>query len=392
MAIASPPGTKRFNEWATELDGLSARVQIKDVSRTRDGTMTFATMTPAAMAQLLFVSDWTITDEDSPSPDKRGYQRPIKSARVPQIAGYMADSYAAGEFRIPPVILSVRGVAATERETFHHMLNSSNIDGIHERFGRRAVCIVDGQHRTAGAFGAALKRGGDFDAAIPVVMYFDLSYETEAEWFNTINSTAQPIPKSLLEWTKTDITEAHRDSKEQKIRVIAQRLATEEWSPFQDAVNFAGGRQLGRHITFEGLRRSTADFFGGPRARTFERLTEHDIEPYEFIRDYWKGVAEACSEAWTADPKAETKFRIKELVAIGALAKLGNTLTEQAIIQGKSGPRVRDYVLDKVTKLSAVDWTKSDENPWMRAQAGFAGRDRLYETLKDWVLLGKQAE
>jgi hypothetical protein len=77
-------------------------------------------------------------------------------------------------------------------------------------------------------------------------------------------------------------------------------------------------------------------------------------------------------------------------VAIGALAKLGNTLAEQAIIQGHHGPRIASFIADKATRLSSVDWTKADDNPWMRAQAGFAGRDRLYETLKDWVLLGKQ--
>jgi hypothetical protein len=121
-----------------------------------------------------------------------------------------------------------------------------------------------------------------------------------------------------------------------------------------------------------------------------ERLIEHDLDPYLFTRDYWRSVAEACSEAWDADPKGEPKYRIKELVAIGALAKLGNTLTEQAIIQGQHGPRIDAFVKSKVMRLSSVDWTKSDDNPWMRAQAGFAGRDRLYETLKDWVLLGKQ--
>ena len=99
-----------------------------------------------------------------------------------------------------------------------------------------------------------------------------------------------------------------------------------------------------------------------------------------------------AEEAWNADPKSETKYRIKELVAIGALAKLGNTLTEQAIIQGNNGPRLRAYVLDKTTRLSSVNWTKDDDNEWMRAQAGFAGRDRLDEILKDWVLLGKQPD
>lgn len=391
MPTMNPPGTKRFNEWAAEVDKFPmAKAFIRDVHQTRDGSMVFATMTPAAMAQLLFVSDWTISDQDSPSPDKRGYQRPIKSARLGEIARYMVEHNEQDRLRMPPVILSVRHVPKDKRETFLHLLTGGSIDQIHEMFGPRAVCIVDGQHRAGGGFAAIVRTAGDFDAPIPVVLYYDLSYETEAEWFNTINSTAQPIPKSLLEWTRADITEAGQDTTGQKIRVITQRLATEANAPFVGQVSFAGGRLPGRSITFEGLRRSTADFFGGPKARLLQRLEEHHIDPYHFARDYWAAVVEACSEAWEADPKGQPRYRIRELVAIGALAKLGNTLTEQAIIQGFAGPRTRNYVLEKASRLSTVDWTKDDGNPWMRAQAGFAGRESLYEILKDWVLLGKQ--
>jgi DGQHR domain-containing protein len=375
MAVAieeMPVGTRRFNEWAQEVATSGSTSHILDVHQTRDGNMIFATMNPAAMAELLFVSDWTITDQDSPSPDKRGYQRPIKSARIPTIARYFIEHEDAGDLRIPPVILSVRHVSPADRETFVHLLRSGDIEGIHSRFSQRAVCIVDGQHRTGGGFEALLRRGGSFDVPFPAVLYFDLSYETEADWFTVINSTAQPIPKSLLEWTKLDITEANKDSVEQRIRRITEKLATEPLAPFEGEVNFGGGRQLGRHITFEGLRRSTTDFFGGPKAKLLERLAEEEVNPFEFVRDYWRVVIDACSEAWLADPTGPVRYRIKELVAIAALAKLGSTLTEQAIIQGKHGPKIAGFVADKASRLSSVDWTKDDSNPWMRPQAGFA--------------------
>lgn len=394
MAIKAedlPKNVKRFIEWAERMDAFpDAPVEITNVMPTLDGTMVFGTVTPAAMAKLCFVSDWTITDQDSPSHDKRGYQRPIKSARIPEIGRYMVEEFQKKTLRIPPVILSVRHVdGADQKDTFIHHLRASNIEGIHERFTRRAVCIVDGQHRTGGSFDAVLRLDGEFDIAIPVVMYFDLSYETEANWFNTINSTAQPIPKSLLEWTRLDITEVTSDSLDQRVRRITERLATEPGSPFLDQVNFAGGRQMGRHITFEGLRRATADLLGGRKAKLLQRLEENHEDPYDFIETYWKGVAEACSEAWDADPKDEVRYRIKELVAIAALAKLGNTLTEQAMIQGQQGPAIRRFVLSKVTRLDAVDWRKDEDNQWMRAQAGFAGQIPLYETLRDWVLMNR---
>jgi hypothetical protein len=92
---------------------------------------------------------------------------------------------------------------------------------------------------------------------------------------------------------------------------------------------------------------------------------------------------------WEADPKGRVKFRIKELVAIAALAKLGNQLTEQAIIQGGQGPAIRRFVVTKAQRLDAVDWRKDEANPWTRAQAGFAGQIPLYETLRDWVLMNR---
>jgi len=42
----------------------------------------------------------------------------------------------------------------------------------------------------------------------PVMLYFGLTYEQEAELFDTINSTQRKLPKALIEVTKGDITEA----------------------------------------------------------------------------------------------------------------------------------------------------------------------------------------
>jgi hypothetical protein len=47
------------------------------------------------------------------------------------------------------------------------------------------------------------------------------------------------------------------------------------------------------------------------------------------------------------------------------------------------------HCLEKVNKLSAVDWEKRPDSPWMRSQAGFAGQGPLFETLKDWIFLNK---
>ena len=37
------------------------------------------------------------------------------------------------------------------------------------------------------------------------------------------------------------------------------------------------------------------------------------------------------------------------------------------------------------SKLKAVDWTKDENNPWMRAASGWAGLKHLYGVLYGWV-------
>ena len=105
-------------------------------------------------------------------------------------------------------------------------------------------------------------------------------------------------------------------------------------------------------------------------------------------------MAEASAEAWKGIPSKRTvidpetgfetvekiKYRIKDLVGVASLAKLGKDVITSHIESGKAR-RLEELV----ERLAEVDWEKSPSNAWMRSQAGFAGQKELYTMLYELV-------
>jgi hypothetical protein len=87
------------------------------------------------------------------------------------------------------------------------------------------------------------------------------------------------------------------------------------------------------------------------------------------------------------------KYRLKELVGVASLAKLGKDIITSAL----EHPNFYERMKSLVGALSEVDWEKvnlekDERNPWMQSQAGFAGQADLYKTLYAWVYYGKRPQ
>lgn len=353
-----------------------------------------AVVSPPAAKDLFFVSTYDEKDPDSNASDKHGYQRPPTESRFPEIAKYFRENEHG--YLITPLIVSVRIKDSADIDRFIRLFEANDVEAIKRAFGSNVISVVDGQHRFRGLV-YAWEQDSEFLPAIPVILYFGLSFIDEAELFNTINVTQRKLPKALIETTRGDITESDSGTYAQKIRQITFSLCREKdsvWGPVDGVgqINMTGVRDPDRPVTYEGLRRSTANMFP---VELLERLEGMDSGlAAKLAKRYWLRVSEACREAWKGEPSERVevdpltrerritpiKYRIKDLVGVASLAKLGKD-----IITSQLESREPNRLEDLVDKLTAVDWEKREGNPWMRSQAGFAGQKELYLALHRWV-------
>ncbi|SFR84258.1 DGQHR domain-containing protein [Agromyces sp. CF514] len=355
-----------------------------------------AAMTPSAMSELLFISNFEKTDPESPAPDKHGYQREPMRDRIPKIARfYLSRSRTS---RTTPIIVSVRLNDSKDIERFLDLFADSDIEGIKEEFGEAVMSVVDGQHRYLGLV-QAWESDPTFSPLVPVSLYFGLDFVDEAEFFDIINTEQKKLPKALIEITKADVREVGSMSHSQRVRLIATMLARHDESVWHGQVNLTGARDPNKPVTFEGLRRSSASMFP---SELLGRLEAADKDVDGIARTYWALVAQACAEAWNGEARLRLdedgnsveyspKYRIKELVGVASLAKLGKDIITSAL----EHPNFNERMKSLVGALSDVDWEKvnlekDERNPWMASQAGFAGQADLYKTLYAWVYYGKK--
>lgn len=384
---------KPISTFGTSLEGREiALLGVLDPYKEASGAMT-----PAAMSKLFFISNFEKTDPESPAVDQHGYQREPMGKRIPEIREFYLKREPTS--RTTPIILSVRLKKKADIDRFVELLALGDADGILKEFGNAVVSVVDGQHRYLGLV-AAWTKDPSFCPLVPVSLYFGLDFAEEATFFDIINTEQKKLPKALIEITKADVRDLGSPSHAQRVRLIATMLARHEDSVWHGQVNLTGARDPNKPVTFEGLRRSSASMFP---SELLERLETAGKNVDEVARSYWAEVAEVCSEAWNAEPRTRMdehgeavdytpKYRIKELVGVASLAKLGKDIITSAL----EHPNFTERMKSLIGALAEVDWEKVNlerqRNPWMAPQAGFAGQADLYKILYSWVFSGKQPQ
>jgi DGQHR domain-containing protein len=357
------------------------------------GKVALWTLTPDLLQKLAFVSTYSSTDDQSSSPRQHGYQREPVEQRFPSIGRY----YARDDNRhlITPIIVSVRIYKPEDHVKFNQLLKAGDIDGIHQEFGRNVVSVVDGQHRKGGLYWA-WENIEDFNADVPIMAFYGLHYGSEALLFDDINTNQRKLPKALIEATKVHM-ESGEKSHAQVIREIAFALAQDGDSVWHGLINMTGARDPEKPVTYEGLRRSTGNMLND---KLINRLEARGMRPEDVAKNYWQLVAKVSSKAWNNVPRLvkddegntveeSVKYRIKDLVGVAALSRLGADILNSALEAGKTDDDFNSAVADMVTRLGAVDWEKSPRNPWMASSAGFAGMGVLYSMLYDLVYLDR---
>lgn len=349
------------------------------------GKVAFAALSPDRLKALAFISTYTTIDPQSTSPKGHGYQREPMEERFPGIGRY----YARGEnrFHIPALLVSVRVYDAKQRARFNTLFNAGNVSKIHQEFGKSVFSIVDGQHRTGGLFWA-WKNLEEFNCAVPVMLYYGLSYTDEANLFDDVNTSQRKLPKALIEATKVHML-AGEPSHAQTIREVTIGLAEDKDSVWFGKVNMTGAPKSPEPQTFEGLRRAVGDLLP---ARVITRLEARGYIPANVTKRFWGLVAKACAPAWNEQTRTveneaheiveeEVKYRLKEVVGVAAISLLGSDILITALDKSTNDEGFWEAMSEYVSRLGAVDWEKRKNNPYMATSAGFGGQRQLYEIL-----------
>ena len=344
------------------------------------GKVSLGLLTPDKLKELSHISTYSTRDSQSTSTEGHGYQREPMGERFPAIGRF----YTKGDnrFRIPPLTCSVRVYNAKQRARFNTLFGQGAIGKIHKEFGPEVFSIVDGQHRMGGLYWA-WQHLADFTADVPVMMYYGLSFVEEASMFDDINVNQRKLPKALIEVTRVHMG-AGDDSHAQLLREVAYTLATDEDSVWNGQVNMTGATKSPNTLTFEGLRRSVGSMLP---VKLVARLESRKYDIAEVVKGYWRLVAEACSDAWGPeeyDPESGEpvmQYRIKELVGVASLSKLGEDVLATALDTSTTVEEFWEKVGDLVEKLRAVDWEKRRDNPYMATSGGFGGQRQLFEIL-----------
>jgi DGQHR domain-containing protein len=343
----------------------------------------------------LFVSTYDTQDPDSPAPNKHGYQRNPDEKRFKQIGEYFAEN----PYLVPPILVSVRLDADSDIRTAAELLSSNNMTEFGKRYGRHVASVIDGQHRIGGMLHAAKSDKAFAEYLVPVTLFFGLSFEAEAEVFNTINSSQRKLPKALIEVTRGDISEREELTHAQMVRKIAFGIARDKDSAWFDQINMTGGRAPSQKVTYEGLRRSVANMFP---ANLLSRLRQAGLDPLDdAAKPFWQKISEIFPNAWNGTNRPVTdpdthetheepvQYRLKELVGVASLSRLGQDIMSSSVeAYQEYGIDFNKAMSKKMARLAHVDWEKTETNPWMASQAGFAGQAKLYGDLHRLVYEG----
>lgn len=388
--VPVPTAPRKPRPTAPKSNGKTPKVMIQ--SHFIPGKVAMATLTPDKLKELAFISTYSARDEQSTSPHKNGYQREPMEARFPGIGRYYARDN--NRHLITPLIASARVYNPQDQARFNQLFAKGDMKTIHKEFGKHVFSIVDGQHRMGGLYWAWLNLE-DFQADVPVMIYYGLHYTEEANLFDDINTSQRKLPKALIEATKVHM-EAGDKSHAQFIREIAYSIANDGDSVWHDLVNMTGGpAERDRPVTFEGLRRATGNMLND---RTISRLQDRKLRVDKVAKMYWELVSKACSVAWDGHEREAfdeegfivmepVQYKIKDLAGMAALSRLGQDLLNSALDKGETEEDFWSALADLVSRLGVVDWEKRKDNPWVATSAGFAGGSLLYKMLFELVYL-----
>ena len=161
----------------------------------------------------------------------------------------------------------------------------------------RAAQLIDGQHRVAGIEAAIEERPEIAKLELPVAMYLHLSTKECANIFLSINEEQKPVPKSLVYDLFGIADEQIADSAAVRAADIAQRLNSDDTSPYFSLIKMPGAPR-----TKGGVALSTVVSTIKPLVENKGELEQLDINGVEFqyklFWNFFSALRSRVGSAW----------------------------------------------------------------------------------------------
>lgn len=223
---------------------------------------------------------------------------------------------------------------------------------------------VDCQHRLG-----ELK---DCNLQLAFMTFIGLELRIEMAMFNTINSNAKGLSRSLTDFIDSNLIENLVEDTPHLY--IAKRLNEDPYSPWYRLVKYGGESVSGlkRKVSLRMLQQSIKKFL-----RTTKNRTKYSVpQNYELIRNYWIALKELFPEEWE-DSRHHMLTKGVGLYALMYL--LSDLVISELILFDSPLPLIKESL---APLKKTVDWDSKGE---LANFGGQKGAVQIYENFKKVV-------
>lgn len=311
----------------------SFEYQFPAIRGVQAGREYYVSMCPLRLIPKIF-----LFDEEELVPELRA-QRILNKTRIPEMAEYITGNR--DNYVFSAITASIDGTVNFEPMSDADELN--RLGTLHVPMESRFI-INDGQHRRAAIEMALKERPEVGDETIAVVFFLDRGLQRCQQMFADLNRYA------IRPSTSLGLLYDHRDAKVQLAKLVVNKSgAFKKMVEMEKSSLSARSRKL---FTLSAVYNATSALIGDQPVDNIEELAEHCGEYWDEVDKYipeWRYVREAKMTSG----EVRRDFIHSHAITLQVLGEVGHILMQQPNTWRK-----------KLSKLSAVDWSRSNHTLW----------------------------
>jgi len=301
-----------------------------------------------------------------------GFQRPLDSKRVVQIAIYLNNNrilpnalvvaFEKGCLTFDPLLGLDKDPIQVGKITIHGKLKRVNGETHPFPEDERIGYVIDGQHRMK-AIEASIVEEGTFPIVISA--YCAVDTEFQLSQFYVLNQTVQISPSLLaLLRTMLRIVPAPKDARKQAIANVRELLQNKPGSPFEPGVYMKVSKILKRgNLDVTVVERTIDRAIARTSLKHKWNLDPSQIPDadFEYIAQslfvFWKAVQETFPNYWGKKPKEQRLFSAIGLYTL--IEFFDHVMTGIDVVSASAIPTVKD----RIKPLADLRWDEMLDLP-----------------------------